>query len=63
MLRWGNTREVRALVTASSLRGRDADLDRRYAAAPCSVIRVTIPLPCNLVTSRTARVGRLIAHR
>ena len=30
---WGNTREARAFVTASSLRSRDTGLHRRYAAA------------------------------
>ena len=33
MLGWSNTREARAFVAASSLRSRDADLYRRYAAA------------------------------
>jgi hypothetical protein len=35
MLGSGKTRAVRAFVTASSPRSRDADLYRRYAAALC----------------------------
>jgi len=34
-----------------------------YHRPRCSVIGVTIPPPCYLVTSRTARPGRLTAHR